>query len=633
MKKFIYIISSVVAALSLASCTYLDVNPDLGMTEEIVFSRWDNYYKFFSEIYSGDKMAELEGVGSGDATYAQCNITTMFPQQRSRTGTKFTYETATDAAHMPRGGAGNGLKRNTNTNNSFNTWVCGRFPVLYNGYYLTRVANTCLENIDMLTDRAEHEAEVADMIAQCYFVRAYCHFEIMRHFGGMPYVDHALTSDEDWDLPRIPTSEMAALIAADFYKSYELFKEAGLMRRDSKDSPLKTDENIKPAGCAAIGMYARTLLYAASPLYNDKNDQSLWAKAADAAALAIKEASAAGFDLLPFSQWKLNWLGDKYVNEQIWAWGLSWNNNTGAYTESILGFPQASWKANAAGVNPTQNFVDRYENKWGDPLNTEADRAAAQALGHYNPQNPYVDMDPRFYQTIVFDGAKDMNGAGTKIINIYYDTAKKSWPTSTITGNNGKNLTFGQEWGSNDNKGITNTGYYSYKFWDGDCTKRTLTMADPLLRFADLYLMYAEAVNEAYGPNGSAGGSSLTAVAALNKVRSRAGMPDVRAEFTSDKNIFRDKVQNERNIELAFEGGHYYFDTHRWMTAPRLMTQTLIGMRVETCTKDAEHPNGKRYIRMAIPDNSQATWDDRMYFMRLPDTMIEQLENLDNLKW
>ena len=271
----------------------------------------------------------------------------------------------------------------------------------------------------------------------------------------------------------------SSLIAADFYKSYELFKEAGLMRRDSKDSPLKTDENIKPAGCAAIGMYARTLLYAASPLYNDKHDQSLWAKAADAAALAIKEASAAGFDLLPFSQWKLNWLGDKYVNEQIWAWGLSWNNNTGAYTESILGFPQASWKANAAGVNPTQNFVDRYENKWGDPLNTEADRAAAQALGHYNPQNPYVDMDPRFYQTIVFDGAKDMNGAGTKIINIYYDTAKKSWPTSTITGNNGKNLTFGQEWGSNDNKGITNTGYYSYKFWNGDCTKRTPFYVSP----------------------------------------------------------------------------------------------------------------------------------------------------------
>lgn len=633
MKKIIYIISAFVAALTVASCSYLDVNPDLGMTEEVVFSRWDNYYKFFLEIYKGNKASGLEGVGSGDATYSQCNITTMFPQQRSRTGTKFTYDTATDAAHMPRGGAGNGLKRNTNTNNSYSAWVCGRFPIMYNGYYLSRIANKCLENLDMLTDRSEHEAEVADMIAQCYFVRAYCHFEIMRHFGGMPYLDHSLKADDDWDLPRIPTSEMAEHIAADFYKSYELFKEAGLMRRDSKESPLKTDDNIRPAGCTAIAMYARTLLYAASPLYNDKNDQSLWAKAAEASAQAIDEALACGFELLPFDQWKLNWLGDKYVNEQIWAWGISWNNNTGAYTESILGFPQCSWKANAAGVNPTQNFVDRYENKWGDILLTEADRAAAQAAGHYNPQDPYKNMDPRFYKTIVYDGAMDQGGAGTKVINIYYDTNNKSWPTSTITGSNGKNLTFGQEWGSNDNKGITNTGYYSYKFWTGEGTKTTLTMADPLIRLADLYLMYAEATNEAYGPNGTAGGSSLTAVDAINVVRTRAGMPDVKSELAAGKDTFRERIWNERNIELAFESGHYFFDILRWKAAPSRMTKTLEGMRVETCTKDAEHPNGKRYLRMAIPDNSQSTWADRMYFFRLPDTMIQQMENLDNLKW
>ena len=73
---------------------------------------------------------------------------------------------------------------------------------------------------------------------------------------------------------------------------------------------------------------------------------------------------------------------------------------------------------------------------------------------------------------------------------------------------------------------------------------------------AELYLNYAEAVNEYAGPGGTAAGLPLTALQAVNKVRSRIGMPDVQSRFAGDSRLLRDRIRNERMVELAFEGHH-----------------------------------------------------------------------------
>ncbi|MDQ1297199.1 MAG: starch-binding outer membrane protein SusD/RagB family, partial [Bacteroidota bacterium] len=87
----------------------------------------------------------------------------------------------------------------------------------------------------------------------------------------------------------------------------------------------------------------------------------------------------------------------------------------------------------------------------------------------------------------------------------------------------------------------------------------------PHMRLADVYLIYAEAANEAYGADGKAPGANLTAVDAINKVRNRANMPDVYATAAGYSN-FRELVQNERSVELCFEG-NYWFDLRRWHLA------------------------------------------------------------------
>jgi hypothetical protein len=86
------------------------------------------------------------------------------------------------------------------------------------------------------------------------------------------------------------------------------------------------------------------------------------------------------------------------------------------------------------------------------------------------------------------------------------------------------------------------------------------------MRLAEVYLIYAEAVNEALGPNGTAGGLSLTAVDAVNEIRARAGMPEVAPQFSGDKFSFRDRIWNERSVELCFEGPRWS-DIRRWYVA------------------------------------------------------------------
>lgn len=235
--------------------------------------------------------------------------------------------------------------------------------------------------------------------------------------------------------------------------------------------------------------------------------------------------------------------------------------------------------------------------------------------------------------TIVHDGSADAAASG-KVINIYYDPAKKNYPVTKLSG---VNVTFGIDWGSKDNgtQGYSSTGYYCKKYWDGKLGSKGTSHyhIDPIVRVAELYLNYAEAVNEAYGPNGAAGGLDLTAVQAVNIIRNRVGQPDVLKKYTADKDRFRERIRNERGIELAFEGHHYYYDIRRWKTAPEHMSKTLYGMYVESIKKSGEYPIGRKFEVRPIPNNRQCVWKDYMYYLPFPDTEAYKLKNFVNWTW
>lgn len=607
------------AAAILTGCHFLDVDPELGLTDEDVFSTYTNFKMYFDYAF-----------GSPDGI----NMTLGYPLHVDSHDKRFCFVSSTDAADCGRYLTVQQQVKTCNLSQDLcNDFSFGsRRPIAKGMFRIIRIANRTLENIDRLTNATESQKN--DLIGQAYFVRGYAHFVLCRFFGGMPYLDKALESDDEWDLSRLSAHDTYVRAAEDFDKACTYLKAAGKMRRDAlpgEAGHLNGKEMDRPTGVAAMAMKGRALLYAASPLNNTDGTDD-WAAAANACAEALKIAEEWQYSLLPFSNYTDNYYGTvPTTNELIMSWYFTAKSNSGLLS-GTLAYPQSNY-SKASGVCPTQNFVDKFETRWGDPLTTEAERAEAVEAGHYADQDPYSNRDPRFDINIIHDGSTNQYVTGA--INIYYDPATRTWPTTNISG---VTSNFGVEWGSVDGSsmGYSNTGYYLGKPWRGDYGSKSTSHhhIDPVIRMAELYLNYAEAVNEAYGPNGTAGSCTITAKEAVNKIRARAGMPEVLEKFTYDTDSFRERIRNERNVELAFESNHYYFDIRRWMTAPQVMTQPLTGMYVEAVEVSSEYPKGRKYERRSIPKNRQSVWKDCMYWWPFPDEQANTMKNfVNNEKW
>lgn len=608
------------------SCHYLDVDPELGVTEEEVFSTYQNAYKFLTVAYEDTPKS---------ITYCSPLYMDMIRDMHC------PFVGTTDAADMARlSHAQNSFKQGVLSQELIQYFTTTNRPMVTSLFAAIRIANLTIEKFHMITNGTEREKN--DLLGHAYFIRGVCHFGLCRYFGGMPYLDHALGADDSWDLPRLSAHETYVLAAEDLRKSYEYFKAAGYMRRNTPNNLVPSQYIVwMGSGCAALAVRARCLLYAASPL-NNQNGEADWRDAAEACGEALQAALENKFTLLPIEHYTQNYTGEITTNEVIWGYREKIPNNNGTAMTTWLAYCQSkqnSANGPGAGVTPTQNFVDRFETSDGYLLRTTEDRALAVEKGSYNEQQPYARRDPRMDLVIVRDGTTSFQkmaitpAGGT--FNIYYDPSTNTWPPTTI---NGTAMICGHDWGAgentSDNPGYrTNTGYYCRRNWDGSYSGNYWHL-DPMFRLGELYLAYAEAVNEAYGPTGSAGGVTMTALEAMNIVRDRVGMPPAREEYIGSKDDFRDYVRNERCVELAFESNHYWFDTRRWKTAPELMKQTLYGMYIEKCDVSEEHPEGKKYIRRAIPDNRQSTWRDHMYVLPFPDNIANTMTNFkNNQKW
>ena len=617
MKKIFHFI----LLLSVAcSCSYLDLAPDLGMDEEEVFSSYTNYMSFLNSAYTGDPIGAGTD-GGGQEPYPYNLFYASFPGVMNANTYRVTFYSMTDICdagrllrcHTIKGGT---LGENTGM---FVNW---RIPIFNGMYRVIRIANKCIENIDKLKDATQEEKD--DILGQAYFIRAWAHMTVCNYFGNVPYIDHALSADEESDLPGIPAREVYKKAAADAQMAYNHFAYAGKIRRDNGN--LQDVWQNRPNGVAAMALKGRALCFAASPLNNPTGDQSLWEEAAKANSEALNIAVQQGYELLPMSRWKENWMGAKYTNEQLWAWNLSISATlVNTYVSNHIGFPMNNRALSAADC-PTQECVDLFETVDGYPLYTAEQRKVAADAGSYNENDPYNNRDPRFYKLIVFDGCTTEKGY---TVNMYYDPTTGTWPSSDI----GEIRTFCKDWNSDTNYGYTNTGYYSAKLWDGAYFGNRLVLTEPLIRLAEVYLNYAEAANEAYGPTSGVPGQ-ITAEDAVNVVRKRAGIDDVREEFTTSKDAMRERIQNEKTIEFLFEGNHYYVDSRRWKIAPERMRGPLHGMHVEKVTVSDDYPNGRKYVRKELPQNRQSAWKDAMNYFFLPSNEANKLANyVNNERW
>ncbi|MDQ6477946.1 RagB/SusD family nutrient uptake outer membrane protein [Dyadobacter sp. LHD-138] len=615
MKKYISILlSTAMLGLVLTSCVedYLNKAPESGLTTEDVFSKYENFKKFFDSIYEGNKK-------DGD-TWRAYNIKNGYPLYFEFWDQKYTLESLTDMSDMGRVMDAQVIKSGQiSAIINKMTYDPQRRPILGSMFSIIRICNITLKNIGALKD--VNQVDINDFKGQAHFIRAFAHFELFRLWGPMPYLNTVIGPDDAWDIARLSKHETLVRIAADMDSAATFFAQADLMRRDPGPGVaghLNNPEQKRPTGVAAKAYKARALLYAASPLNNERGAAD-WEEAAKANWEAIQIAEKSGYDLLSLADYKKNYIGTTYSNEQLWAWyaGTKAYNAGDLNTQmnGVFGGGKTGW----SGECPTQNTVDKFETKWGEPLNTAADRQAAAAAGHYNEQDPYKDRDPRFYIDIIYNTAPI---PGYSTAKIYYET------------NNGAAV-YAQLLDPSY-AGITRTGYYERKTWGEQSVnnKTTPQYTDPLIRLGELYLNYAEAANEAYGPNGMAPGATASALQALNKIRTRAGMPNVLQAYSLSKDKLRERIKNERTIELCFEGSHYYHDIRRWKDAPQVMGGPLYRVDIEKVPVSTTYPTGYKYTRMPMSADRQTRWKDAMYYLPFNTEDMYKMKNfVSNELW
>ena len=296
---------------------------------------------------------------------------------------------------------------------------------------------------------------------------------------------------------------------------------------------------------SALAVKARVLLYAASPRNNPNNDVAKWEAAAEAAHELIAARKAIFERGFGFGETGL--VPQSYtmpVNRDYAAYFLKNNSTTdlesiflirkaSGSTPERLNYPVGTRGGNS-GVTPSHNLVDSYE------------YIGAQTA------NPYANRDPRMAATIVYNGC-EWNGVTD------FDQSPGGQFDQKVSG-------------------ASKTGYYLKKFLHANLNLVEGGSTDhlwPVFRYAEVLLNYAEAMNEAYGPDADPKGYGMTARQALTEVRNSAST-SLPAVTTSSKDEFRKAVKHERRVELAFED-HRYWDLLRWLDAEEVLNKPIKG--------------------------------------------------------
>ena len=411
------------------------------------------------------------------------------------------------------------------------------------------------------------------------FLRAYFYFELFRSYGDVPLVTTTLTNAEANTITRTPADEIVKFIV-------EEIDEIAPYLPVSYVTEVNSEVGRATRG-AALALKARTLLYAASPLFNPTNDRSRWAAAAEACKVILDNAATWGLKLSAYGSL---WGHDAFYNPEL-IFGLG----RGEFNSFEMANYPVGVENGASGNCPTQTLVDQYEYQEG-----------GQTFGERYPGSidlasvdPYEGLDPRVALTVVKNGDE--------------------WPTN---GSQKKAIeTFNGGFNASPKYGATPTGYYLKKYVDGAC----VTTADNqttrrhtwiLFRLGEIYLDYAEAVFYATG-SANNGAYGMTANEAINVLRSRSdiNMP----AFTEDGDAWVARYERERLVELAFEN-HRFWDVRRWKKGPqyfRTIQVASIGSNL-------------------VLNRSTVTrqWDEKYNFYPIPQAELKKNPNLtQNAGW
>jgi len=458
----------------------------------------------------------------------------------------------------------------------------------YYRFLAIRQVTIMLDRIDGVKDPALTPEYKEQIKAEVKVIRAMNYLEMLKRYGGVPIIDHRLSLDDDLKIPRASFEETVNFILRDCNEALPAL-------------PLHQLGNLRGRihQGVALAIISRTLLYAASKLYNTETpylsfadpannklvcygnyDRNRWVAAADAAAAVIFDWAPAAKCVLTTGNVDMNYRNtwDVYDNMEIILAEKS-RNTCGRYTWPWSAFcPVAPGNAGQSGISPLMNFIRKYETRQGTVQNWDLniDPTTGKGVPNYGLQEIFANLDRRFKWTILYNMAQW--NAQFPEVPLYQESNFGSvYPNLSGTISTCKG-------------GFWLHKLYPYRI---DNVNWSLVPNSTIFMLNEYYLNYAEAMFEAYGPE-ARDKYSLSAREAVNIIRVRSGQPEIPAG-----QLTMERIRNERAIELAFDD-HRFWDIRRWMIAEEdgVMQGNMIGIEIH-----------------AIPDAPKLSIDQGFYYI------------------
>lgn len=554
--RYVFVSMAVGSAFTLCSCNdFLDREEDSFIDKTATFDSYNRTKQYLTYAYS--LLPEGLNRFSGGALLGAATDDACFAIESSN-------------IQQFNNGSWNALSNPDNVWDRYFAGIAKCCTLLENSNHI----NLDISRLDP-AKRVEYENNLKDIRmwrAEAHFLRAYFNFELLKRYGPIPIIKSTLDINKDYsDTPRPTMKEVVEFIANDCDIAADSLELTPW--RNMNDAFGRATKG------AALALKSRLLLYAASPLYvdfgdideaNKPSDATLWKAAADAAKAVIdlnQYALAPAYDDL----FKNDFQNKEYIFVRRYPSNSDFEKSN---------FPVSY--GGKGGTNPSQNLIDDYEMldgtafDWNDPV-----KAA----------HPFENRDERLLATVLMNGVLFK---GKRIAT--YPGGADAMP----------------------NPNATKTGYYLRKFLNENVNIQTGGGSDghvvPLFRLAEIYLNYAEALNE-YDP------TNPDIAVYLNKIRGRVSLPDVPSGLTQEQ--MRTLIHHERRVELAFEE-HRFWDVRRWKVASSTLGAPVKGVKI---TQD--DAGNFTYSPVQV---EQRVFQPKMYWYPIPQSEVLKLHHWEQNK-
>lgn len=451
----------------------------------------------------------------------------------------------------------------------------GGFDIWSPTYSIIQNCNIFLSKIDNVPG---DESLRNRLKGEVTFLRAYSYFKLINDYGGVPLIIDPFDLNSNFKAERSSYEQCVNFISLELDKAAELLPVS------------QSSENFgRVTKAASLAIKSRLLLYAASPQWNTSNDLTKWQKASDAAKAVIDldafHLHTGTYEDI-FTTNNSEIIFSRLTNKQY-----QWDAFIGVEVfNSPSGFH--GW----ASFAPSQNLVDAFGTADGKDITDPA--------SGYDPQNPYIKRDPRFYADIVFDGrpygkpefCQDRYGVGSSNKAEFFEGGLDSPQGWDSWNNSVTRYTFRKYIDTTYN---FNTDLQTNKFWI-------------ISRLAEIYLNYAE--SQFYLGNGA------VTTEYLNKLRQRAGIKNPLPGTLSGTGL-ENKIRNERQVELCLEG-HRYYDVRRWKIAEVTENKPLIGVVIKKNTDGS-----KSYTYTKVQDRK---FEPQHYLLPIPRSEMNRTSLVQN---